>query len=86
MLNHIKRHVFPLMLVGLMASWWISCLGNNAIPGGEVTQAAGLKLEEAKMHASIHDNILDFSLVLQRTQQKNFEGKTGIRFNPFIWQ
>ncbi len=59
------------LLAGLLV---FSCFGDATFPGGEVTELAGLKIDESRMTSEIRGDRLDLSLVLERTEQRSFVG------------
>ena len=59
------------LLAGLMM---VSCLGPTIEPGGEVTELAGLKVLESQMTTEVDGDQLAFTMLLQRTKDKNFSG------------
>jgi len=60
-----------LLLAGMVLA---GCLGNDTTPGGEVTQLAGLLVDESRMQAQVDSGRLTFKMVLQRTEERSFHG------------
>jgi hypothetical protein len=52
----------------------VSCLGADGTSGGELTELAGLRVDESRMRAEVDSGRLVFRMVLERTQPRSFHG------------
>jgi hypothetical protein len=73
--NKIRWVLFGFLAV--FNFYFVACIGNSEKTGGtggEVTEKAGLKVDESLMISSIRGSNLDLNIVLQRTVPSNFRG------------
>ena len=70
-MRKVMRMGWILLLGGLVLA---GCLGGDSTPGGEVTQLAGLLVDEGRMQAQVDSGRLIFKMVLQRTEERSFHG------------
>jgi len=70
-MRNTMRMGWILLLAGFVL---VGCLGSDSTPGGEVTQLAGLLVNESRMKAEVDSGRLTFKMVLQRTEQRSYHG------------